>query len=82
MPFVNIRTAKGLLDEAQKRQLSSRITDLMVEFEGRGKQSFRDLVWVLIEEHDATSWCLGGMQVTAEMIGGLIEDRVARTGTG
>ncbi len=68
MPFVNIRTAKGLLSPSQKAELSARITDLMVEVEGRGNAPFRNLVWVLIEEHDADSWCLGGTQVTADML--------------
>lgn len=68
MPFVNIRTAKGLLNEQQKSELSARLTDVMVDIEGRGNPSFRDFVWVLIEEHDAESWCLGGTQVSAEMI--------------
>lgn len=68
MPFVNIRTAKGLLSPSQKAELSTRITDVMVEVEGRGNEAFRNLVWVLIEEHDAASWCLGGTQVTADML--------------
>ncbi len=68
MPFVNVRTVKGLLSEAQKSELSSRLTDLMVEIEGRGNPSFREMVWILIEEHDAGSWCLGGTQVSSEMI--------------
>ncbi len=68
MPFVNVRTVKGLLSEAQKSELSSRLTDLMVEIEGRGNPSFREMVWILIEEHDAGSWCLGGTHVSSEMI--------------
>lgn len=68
MPFVNVRTARGLLTPEQKSELSARITDAMVEVEGRGNPSFRNLVWVLIEEHDAGSWCLGGTQVTPEML--------------
>lgn len=74
MPFVNIRTAKGLLSPAQKAELSARITDLMVEVEGRGNPAFRSLVWVLIEEHAAASWCLGGTQITADMLDELMSD--------
>jgi 4-oxalocrotonate tautomerase len=73
MPFVNVKTAKGLLDEQQKSDLSARLTDLMVEIEGRGNRNFRDLVWVLIEEHDAASWCLGGTQGSEEKIRQLAE---------
>lgn len=63
MPFVNIRTARGILDEAAKYELHRRITDLLVEIEGRGNPDFRPLVSVLIEEHDPAAWSLGGVQV-------------------
>jgi 4-oxalocrotonate tautomerase len=52
MPFVNIQTVKGLLDEAQKQELLERITDLMVEIEGRGDSEFRKMVWVAIDERE------------------------------
>ncbi len=39
MPFVHVQTVKGLLSDAQKRELQDRITDLMVEIEGRGDSS-------------------------------------------
>ena len=68
MPFVNVRTVKGLLNDTQKRELQDRITDLMVEFEGRGDPAFRRLVWVLIDEQEPGNWCLGGTPVTPEMI--------------
>ena len=34
MPFVNIKTLKGVLSEEQKAELHQRITDVMVELEG------------------------------------------------
>ena len=66
MPFVNVRTVKGLLDAQQKEQLQKRLTDLMVEIEGRGNEQFRPYVWVLIEEQDAANWTLGGIHPTTE----------------
>jgi 4-oxalocrotonate tautomerase len=71
MPFVNIRTAKSLLDDKQKAELQSRLTDLLVEIEGRGQESFRPLVWIMIEEEDPTNWSLGGNQVTPELVAAL-----------
>lgn len=68
MPLVNVRTARGLLDGAQKQALQQRITDLMVEIEGRGDPAFRPLVWVVVEELEPESWCLGGEPVTGELI--------------
>ena len=65
MPLVNVRTVKGLLNAQQKEQLQLRLTDLMVEIEGRGNAQFRPYVWVLIEELDASNWMLGGLHPTA-----------------
>ncbi|AML58495.1 tautomerase family protein [Serratia rubidaea] len=68
MPFVNVQTIKGILNDAQKRELLTRITDLMVEVEGRGDAAFRQSVWVRIDEHEPEQWSLGGLQPTAAMI--------------
>lgn len=68
MPFVNVRTARGLLNPTQKKELQARITDLMVEIEGNGNPAFRPYVWVLIEEQEPDNWCLGGTHVSTELI--------------
>lgn len=68
MPFVNVRTVKGMLDETRKRELHRRLTDLMVEVEGGGNPAFRQLVFVLIEEEQPTSWSVGGVPVTPEQV--------------
>jgi len=63
MPFVNIRTARGLLSPAAKSELCTRLTDLLVEIEGGGDPDFRRFVFVLVEEHDAEDWSVGGKQL-------------------
>ncbi|MDP0519704.1 tautomerase family protein [Serratia marcescens] len=68
MPFVNVQTVKGMLDERQKSELLSRITELLVEIEGRGDPAFRQSVLVRIDEHAPEQWSLGGVQPTAAMI--------------
>ncbi|VTP63046.1 4-oxalocrotonate tautomerase family enzyme [Serratia rubidaea] len=40
MPFVNVQTIKGILNDAQKRELLTRITDLMVEVKGAATPHF------------------------------------------
>lgn len=71
MPFVNIRTARGLLSGERKRELQVRVTDLMVELAGGGDPAFRPFVWVMIEEAPPESWCVGGIQVTPDLVGRL-----------
>ena len=78
MPFINVRTAMGLLDASQKQQLHQRLTDVLVEVEGRRNPAFRSVVFVLIEEEEPTSWSLGGEQVTPEQLAALIGTSHAR----
>ena len=66
MPFVNVRTVKGLLDAPQKQALHQRVTDLLVAGEGRGNPAFRPLVCVLMEEAASTNGSGGGVPVTTE----------------
>lgn len=60
MPFVNVRTARGLLSAEQKNQLHSELTEVLVRIEGGGDEAFRQLVTVLIEEHEPESWSVAG----------------------
>lgn len=68
MPFVTIQTVRGIMDQARKQELLDRVTDLMVEIEGRGNPDFRKMVWVKIEEQEPESWSLGGIRLTSGMI--------------
>lgn len=68
MPFVNVRTLKGALTEEQKTELQQRLTDLMVEIEGRGNKNFRQFVWVMIEEEDPANWSIGGVQSSLALL--------------
>jgi len=68
VPFVNVQTIKGIMNEEQKSELLKRITDLIVEIEGRGDPAFRASVWVRIDEHEPEQWSLGGLQPNAAMI--------------
>ncbi|MDJ0743927.1 MAG: 4-oxalocrotonate tautomerase family protein [Xenococcaceae cyanobacterium MO_167.B27] len=68
MPFVNIRTVKGLLNEEQKLELHQRITELMVEIEGGGDPDFKQYIMILIEEQDAEDWSVSGVSLTAEAV--------------
>ncbi len=63
MPFVNIKTYKGFLSFKEKRELQNKITDLLVEYEGKGNPEFRKLVWVMLEEEEPKNWMLGGVTI-------------------
>ena len=63
MPFVNIRTYKGALSMEEKKELQNKITDLLVEYEGKGNPDFRKLVWVMLEEEEPDNWMIGGITI-------------------
>ncbi|WP_460908100.1 tautomerase family protein [Paraburkholderia jirisanensis] len=68
MPFVHVQTISGILSDDQKSEMLRRITDLMVEIEGRGDPSFRSSVWVKIDEQIPSQWSIGGVIPTPGMI--------------
>lgn len=73
MPFINVRTALGLLDTEQKSQLHAELTDVLVRIEGGGQEAFRQYVTVLIEEHPAEAWSVSGQPLTREAISSLAQ---------
>ncbi|HBM2449565.1 tautomerase family protein [Enterobacter hormaechei] len=68
MPFIKVQTIKGIMNSEQKKELLRRMTDLIVEIEGKGDPEFRRSVWILIDEQEPEQWSLGGIQPTSEMI--------------
>ena len=68
MPIVTIQTIKGLLTKEAKNELHKKITDVMVEVEGKGNRSFAKLVVVNIQEEEAENFSMGGKQASSELI--------------
>ena len=68
MPFVNIKTIKGALTETQKTELHQKVTDVMIEVEGRGNQQFRNYVMIMIEELEPQNASMGGRQASGEFV--------------
>jgi 4-oxalocrotonate tautomerase len=58
MPLVNVKLAEGVYTDKQKHDMAARLTDVMVAFEG--SETFREVVWVLIEELHRNGWHIGG----------------------
>ena len=71
MPFVNVRTVKGLLNDEERRQIQDRIFDVVFEIEGKKDPEFRKYIWVVVEEMDPAAWSIGGEQLTPETVAGL-----------
>ena len=68
MPFVTVKTVKGVLNEIQKQEILEGISELIVRIAGGADpQAFKEAVWVVIEEQEPGNWYLGGKHPTAEM---------------
>ena len=61
MPMINVRLVEGVFDDSQKREMSEKLTDAMVEIEG---ENMRGVTWVLIDEVKSGDWGMGGNAVT------------------
>ncbi len=78
MPFLNLRTVKGLLTDEQKKYLMEKFTELLVETEGGGNPEFRKMVWIQIEEEEPKHWQIGELRPTSEFIAGFVQKREVR----
>ena len=78
MPFLNLKTIKGLLSDEQKKYLMEKFTELMIETEGGGNPEFRKMVWIQIEEEQPTHWQIGELRPTPEFIAGFVQQREAK----
>lgn len=58
MPRINVVLEEGVFSTEQKHAMATKLTDVMVEFEG--SEGFREAVWVLIEERRRDGWHMGG----------------------
>ena len=67
MPFVTVKTVKGVLNEIQKQEILEGISELIVRVAGGEDQQFKESVWVVIDEQEPGNWYLGGESPTPEM---------------
>ncbi len=68
MPFVNIKTLKGALTEDQKTELHRKVSDVMIEVEGRGDPQFGRYVMIMIDELDPGNASISGRQASEEFV--------------
>jgi 4-oxalocrotonate tautomerase len=75
MPYLNLKTVKGLLSDEQKKYLMDKFTDLLIETEGGGNPEFRKMIWIEIEEEEPINWQIGDFRPTSETIAGVVAQR-------
>ena len=60
------------IDRRKKSRTHKRIADLLVEVEGEGKEEFRQLVIVTIDEDEPEHFSMGGVPASKEFIDALL----------
>lgn len=77
MPFINIKVLKGTLSAEKKKEMISRVTEVVAEIEARPqpKERLQPHTWCVIEEVDFGSWGLGGNPVTPEILKAVLEGK-------
>lgn len=73
MPLVSVKVFKGALTNEQKAQIQTKITDIMTEIEGKGKEEFRQHVWVVIEEIEDKNWSFGAVPGSLELLKAFVD---------
>ncbi|PWU01882.1 MAG: 4-oxalocrotonate tautomerase [Candidatus Melainabacteria bacterium] len=63
MPFVEIQVIKGVFNQAQKREMITKVTDAMLSVEG---EQMRNVTHVVINEIEGGDWGIGGKLYTAD----------------
>jgi 4-oxalocrotonate tautomerase len=74
MPLINVKLIEGVFDEADKKEIVTRLTDAMVAIEG---EAMRSVTWVVIDEVKSGHWALGGQPLTASEVRALRQGRAA-----
>lgn len=74
MPLIDVKLIEGVFDEADKKEIVTRLTDAMVAIEG---EAMRSVTWVVIDEVKSGHWALGGQPLTTSEVRALRQGRAA-----
>jgi 4-oxalocrotonate tautomerase len=75
MPFIQIKVFEGVLSEEKKKEMISRVTEVVAEIEAspHPKEKLMPHTWCVIDEIPAGNWGIGGMPSSLEMLKVLLE---------
>ncbi len=69
MPFIQVKVLENVFTPSQKKQIITKLTDAMVEFEG---ENIRPVTWVILEEVRSGEWGMGGEAITTQDVRELV----------
>lgn len=65
MALIQVKLIEKIFTPAEKQELISKLTDVMVSMKG---DAVRPVVWVTIEEVPSGAWGMGGKATTTEAV--------------
>ena len=68
MPFVTVKTVKGVFNEIQKQEILDGISELITRVAAGEDKTFKEAIWAVIEEEKPGNWYLGGSSPNPEML--------------
>ena len=71
MPLVDIQVLAGVFSAAEKQNMISKVTDVMVAIEG---EALRGVTWVRVIDVPSGQWGIGGKALTTEDVKALQGD--------
>jgi 4-oxalocrotonate tautomerase len=69
MPLIQVKLLENVFTPSQKKQIITKLTDAMVEFEG---ENIRPVTWVILEEVRSGEWGMGGEAITTQGVHELV----------
>jgi 4-oxalocrotonate tautomerase len=72
MPLIQVKLIENVLSPAQKAELITKLTDVMVSVEG---ENFRPVTWVTIDEVRSGEWGIGGQPMTTEAVRAILNGK-------
>ncbi len=61
MPLVDIQVIEGVFNDADKQDMISKVTEVMVSIEG---EAMRGVTWVRVIDVPSGQWAIGGKALT------------------
>jgi 4-oxalocrotonate tautomerase len=70
MPLIQIKVLKGALSAEQKKEMISRVSEIVAEIEARPypKEKLLPHTWCILEEVPSAQWGLGGQPLSLEAL--------------
>jgi 4-oxalocrotonate tautomerase family enzyme len=75
MPLIHIRVLEGALTEEQRKEMISRVSEVVAEIEARPypKEKLLPHTWCIIDEVTPAKWGLGGQPLSLETLKALLQ---------